>query len=53
MDIAFTHDVHPNEILTSVWYVVDLVNSSQDLKIEFHSSYEEQEEIAADFKAKS
>ena len=52
-DIAPNHGVHPNEVLNSVWQVVDAVNSCGKLGIKFPDTYEKQNEIAAAFHKKS
>ena len=52
-DIASNHGVGVNEVLDSVWKVVDLVNKSDGLKIKFPSNHLEQQQIAEGFQKKS
>ena len=49
-DISLNHCVHYQEIMKSVWIVVDLVNLCEELKIHFPSTYSEQEKIGNGFK---
>jgi hypothetical protein len=52
-DIATTHGVHPDEVYTSLWLLVDAIHATAALDIEFPSSHAEQQQMADDFRAKS
>ena len=52
-DISEMHGVNYQEVMQSVWKIVDLVNMCEEIKIEFPSSYAEQEKVADGFKKKS
>ena len=52
-DIADIHGVHDNEVLNSVWEVVDAIHKTPALDIKFPESEFEQAEIARGFKRKS
>jgi hypothetical protein len=53
-DIGHTHGVSNTvEVLKSVWYVVDAVNSTTSMDIKFPMSHVEQHRVAAGFKSKS
>ena len=53
MDIAPHHGVAFQEVMKSVWHVVDAVNSSDELKMSFPDSHADQHKIAEGFQAKS
>jgi hypothetical protein len=52
-DIALSHGVHSLEVKKSCWMVVDAVNSTQSMAIEYPASHEDQLEIAKGFQKKS
>ena len=53
-DIGHTHGVNAlNEVLRSVWYVVDAVNRTSSMDIKFPTSHEYQKKVARGFKEKS
>ena len=52
MDIAPCHGVGFNEVMKSVWAVVDAVNSCEELKMKFPGIYAEQLNIVEGFKKK-
>ena len=52
-DIGIAHGVHPNEVYTSAWRVVDAVAQTDCLKIKFPSDHNIQRKIAADFQKRS
>ena len=45
--------MHPNEVMKSLWEVVDAVNSCDRLAIKFPDTHKKQDEIASGFKQKS
>ena len=49
-DIASNHGVHFNEVLESIWIVVDTVNSCKEFGIKFPDIHVQQEQNATDFK---
>ena len=51
-DIGLVYGVHANEPCRATWKIVNLVNSSDELKIKF-PSHEEQKIIAKGFRNKS
>ena len=52
IDIVPLQGVEFNKILNSVWEVVDVVNKSDELKMKFPDTYEEQIQIAHGFQKK-
>jgi hypothetical protein len=52
-DIALVHGVSHSVVFKSVWIIVDLINCSDSLKIEFPKMHDSQKEIALGFKNKS
>jgi hypothetical protein len=52
-DIALVHGVSKSEVYASAWRVVDAVNQTPGLKIEFPMSHTEQRKIAYGFFRKS
>lgn len=40
-DIAATHGVHPDEVYTSLWTMVDAVHATRELDIEFPTCHRE------------
>lgn len=53
-DIGHTHGVSNTvEVLKSVWYVVDAVNSTTSMDIKFPTSHVKQRRVAVGFKSKS
>lgn len=52
-DIALTHGVGENEVLKSVWGIVDAINQTKSMDIIFPQTYEEQLEVARGFQEKS
>ena len=52
-DIADHHGVKTDEVLKSVWAVVDAIHKAPQLNIVFPQSPEEQDNVAQGFKAKS
>lgn len=53
LDIAHYHCVHSNEVLRSVWFVVDAIHNSPQMNIKFPESHQEQLRMAAGFTTKS
>ena len=53
LDIADVHGVEDDEVLKSVWYVVDAIHKSPELDIKFPESYAEQTALMLAFKSKS
>ena len=52
-DIALAHGVNDEEVLKSVWDVVDAVNLTTSMNIKFPACHDEQRKIAAASKAKT
>ena len=52
-DISPLFSVSYTEVFSSISMVLDAINMNEDLKIEFPESHDEQNQIAADFTAKS
>ena len=52
-DIALSHGVHSGEVKNSCWMVVDAVNMTESMAIEYPVSHEDQLEIAKAFQKKS
>ena len=52
-DISQNHGVSTNEVMKSVWIIVDLVNMCEQIKIKFPSTHADQEKVADGFKKKS
>ena len=52
-DIAGNHGIGINEVMESVWLLVDVVNANENLKINLPTSYADQQEIADGFMMKS
>ena len=52
-DIGLAHGVHPNEVKKSCWIVVDAVNGTGSLDIQYPVCHEDQLDVAKGFKAKS
>ncbi len=53
LDIAPLYGIAVNEVLRSVWRVVDAVNNYPKFRIEYPSCHEEQKRIARKFREKS
>ena len=53
LDISDIHGVSDDEVLTSVWIIVDSIHASKELDIHFPRTHAEQTEIMLQFKAKS
>ena len=53
MDIAATHVVHPLEVYKSLWMVVDAINETPSLDIEFPANHDKQQQLADEFASKS
>lgn len=53
LDISDFHGVHDDEVLRSVWFVVDAIHASPELNIKFPESHMEQAIIMDGFKSKS
>jgi hypothetical protein len=53
LDIAPLYGIAVNEVLRSVWRVVDAVNNYPKFRIEYPSCHEEQKKIAKKFREKS
>ena len=49
-DIMGKYGISHSEVMESVWYVVDAVNTVEEFTIEYPESAEKQEEIAQEFK---
>jgi hypothetical protein len=52
-DIAATHGVHPDEVYTSLWSVVDAIHAVPAFNIEFPEDHNQQQQLADQFKEKS
>ena len=52
-DISQNHGVSTNEVMKSVWTIVDLVKMCEQIKINFPSIHADQEKVADGFKKKS
>ena len=50
-DIAATHVVHPNEVYKSLWLVVDAINNTPSMKMEFPADHDQQQKLADEFAA--
>ena len=53
VDIGDHHGVKSDEVVRSVWAVVDAIHSAPQMKIEFPRSHQEQYRVAQGFRAKS
>ena len=53
LDIALVFGINHVDVFKSVWVVVDAINNSVSLNINFPKSYEEQKKVAVGFKSKS
>ena len=53
LDISPNHSVSMDEVMTSVWEVVDAVNKCEELKLPFPEDYDMQQKIANEFMKKS
>ena len=53
LDISDIHGLSDDEVLTSVWIIVDSIHASKELDIKFPTTHAEQTTIALEFKAKS
>ena len=53
LDISSNHQVGENEVLRSVWFVIDAIHAAPELKISFPVSHEKQSSIARGFQEKS
>jgi len=49
-DISALHGVHPNEVHSSLWIVVDAIHDCGDLDISFPKTHEEQQAVAEEIR---